>query len=207
MGMETIRIRRYPNRRLYDRTRRCYVTLQDIESIVREGHTIEVEDSKTGEDLTRQVLAQILLERHPEKMDLLFPASVLHSILQANDMAMEFWRGCLRQSLTALEGWQKRGMGATAPMSWMSALFPFSGFLPASAQGSSDSTSLINRVAELESRIARLESGESEEGSQGSVTEEAVPGGEHAGGARDEAHLKTLESRVRRLERPGRGTR
>jgi hypothetical protein len=142
-------------------------------------------------------------------MDLLFPASVLHSILQANDMAMEFWRGCLRQSLTALEGWQKRGMGATAPMSWMSALFPFSGFLPVSGQGANkDTTLLTERVAELESRIARLESGEPEEGSQGSVAEDSDPaGGDRAGGAGDAEHLKTLESRVRRLERPGRGAR
>ena len=134
--------------------------------MVREGHTIEVEDSKTGEDLTRQVLAQILLERHPEKMDLLFPASVLHSILQANDMAMEFWRGCLRQSLTALEGWQKRGMGtASSPMSWMSAFFPFSGFGRGLCRrrGSSVRRWLIG-VAELESRITRLESGRRDRG-------------------------------------------
>src|SRR5215210_7820633 len=92
MIVEPIAIRRYPNRRFYDRSRRRYVTLQEIEDLVLGGQTVEVRDSRTGEDLTRQILAQILLERHPEKMAM-FPVAMLHSTLQANDLASEFWRG------------------------------------------------------------------------------------------------------------------
>ena len=106
-----IEIRRYPNRRLYDRSRNRYVTLGDLEELVRSGRTIAVRDSRTGEDLTRGVLAQILLERHPDKMDLL-PSALLHAMLRANDLAVEFLRQAMRQSLAALEAFQRPGGAA-----------------------------------------------------------------------------------------------
>ena len=219
MATETVRIRRYPNRRFYDRTGRCYVTLQDIESMVCEGRTVEVEDSKTGEDLTRQVLTQILLERHPEKMDLLFPASVLHSVLQSNDLVMDFWRSCLRQSLEALQGWQKRGMGSASPLGWMSAFFPFSGFgAGVSATGgvatAGEGHVLSDRIAEIEGRINRLEAGETAE-----VVDKAQKKGKKLAAARGEEadvgssepsgveQLEGLEQRLTSLERPRRRSR
>ena len=208
MATETVRIRRYPNRRFYDRTGRCYVTLQDIESMVCEGRTVEVEDSKTGEDLTRQVLTQILLERHPDKMDLLFPASVLHSILQANDLVMDFWRSCLRQSLAALQGWEKQGMGAASPLGWMSAFFPFSGFgagvgTPAAT---TESSALAHRIAEIEDRINRLEAGEAE--TPGDEAGPEVKKGSNASSPGTEGEpLEGLEQRLRKLERPRRRSR
>jgi polyhydroxyalkanoate synthesis repressor PhaR len=56
---------RYPNRRFYDRTRHCYITLGDMEQLIQEGQAIDVRDSRSDEDLTRQILTLILLERHP----------------------------------------------------------------------------------------------------------------------------------------------
>src|SRR3954464_2668608 len=143
MIAEPIAIRRYPNRRFYDRSRRRYVTLQEIEDLVLQGQTVEVRDSRTGEDLTRQILAQILLERHPEKMAM-FPVAMLHSILQANDLASDFWRGYLRQSLTMLDGLQKSGR-----LAWMSAFAP--GFLPVpgTPTAEAEAEALARRVAEL----------------------------------------------------------
>lgn len=149
-GESTVRIRRYPNRRLYDRNRRQYVTLQDIEGYVLAGKTVEVLDSKTGEDLTRQVLTQILAERHPHKMDL-FPVGMLHNIIRSNEIALELWRGYLRQSLMAIETWQKASMPFASPLDWVSPLL--SVFTPP-AQGS-DATS--RRIEELSERVRRLE--------------------------------------------------
>ncbi|HEX8200376.1 MAG TPA: polyhydroxyalkanoate synthesis regulator DNA-binding domain-containing protein [Isosphaeraceae bacterium] len=154
MITEPISIRRYPNRRFYDRSRRRYVTLQDIEDLVLDGRTIEVRDSRTGEDLTRQILAQLLLERHPEKMAM-FPVAMLHSILQANDLATDFWRGYLRQSLTMLDGLRK-----ATPLAWMSSLAP--GILPQSTPPTAEAEALARRVAELESRLERIELGAEE---------------------------------------------
>ena len=97
---------RYPNRRLYDRQARRYITLQDLEDLVKEGKKIEGRDSRTGEDLTPAILTQILIERHPEKMEM-FPVAMLHGILQANDIVLEFFGAYLRQSLAVLEQMQK----------------------------------------------------------------------------------------------------
>ena len=99
---EPIEITRYPNRRLYDRSTGQYVTLQELEEKIRAGQDIVVRDSKSGDDLTRSVLTQMLLERHPERMDL-FPVSLLHHLLRANDMALEWTRTALRQSLAFFE--------------------------------------------------------------------------------------------------------
>jgi polyhydroxyalkanoate synthesis repressor PhaR len=119
----TVEIRRYPNRRLYDRGRRQYVTLQDIETLVLEGTNVVVRDSRTGEDLTRQVLTQILMERHPQKMDL-FPVAMLHSILRANALALELWRGYMTQALAAMDSLKKAATPFASPLGWMSAFFP-----------------------------------------------------------------------------------
>src|SRR5262245_48844890 len=65
--LEPVLITRYPNRRLYDRSQTRYVTLPEIAELVRKGRTVTVRDSKTGEDLTRSILTQIILEHHPER--------------------------------------------------------------------------------------------------------------------------------------------
>lgn len=160
---EVVSIRRYPNRRLYDRQSRRYITLQDLEALVKEGKQIEVRDSKTNEDLTRAILTQILIERHPEKMEM-FPVAMLHGILQANDMVLEFFRAYLRQSLAVLEQMQKPAAPLNpflAPMDWMRAIMPPT--LPFPMARSADATTtqthpeIDARLAELEERIRLLE--------------------------------------------------
>jgi polyhydroxyalkanoate synthesis repressor PhaR len=185
MMTEPISIRRYPNRRFYDRSRRRYVTLQEIEDLVLQGQTIEVRDSRTGEDLTRQILTQILLERHPEKMAM-FPVAMLHSILQANDLATDFWRGYLRQSLTMLESLQTAGMPLAGPLAWMSTFAP--GILPVPPGPSAEAEALARRVAELESRLERIETG----------AEEPSPSSPEGADANGLEHRRQAGSRRRR---------
>jgi len=150
-----VQIRRYPNRRLYDRSRREYVTLQDVEDYVLAGKTVEVLDSRSGEDLTRQILTQILAERHPGKMEM-FPVAMLHNILRANDIAVELWRGYLRQSLSAIETWQKASIPFASPLDWMSS------FLPALTPGATSSDAVSRRINALAERVERLEAESSE---------------------------------------------
>lgn len=56
-------IKKYANRRLYDTGRSSYVTLADLCEMVQEGHDFRVEEAKTGKDITRAVLAQIVAEQ------------------------------------------------------------------------------------------------------------------------------------------------
>ncbi len=58
--------KKYPNRRLYDIEQSCYVTVEQIRQEIVEGNSINVIDSKTGKDLTRTVLLQIVSEQEGE---------------------------------------------------------------------------------------------------------------------------------------------
>jgi len=55
-------IKKYPNRRLYDTQTSAYVTLSDIKALVMSGEVFRVLDAKTDDDLTRNILLQIILE-------------------------------------------------------------------------------------------------------------------------------------------------
>ena len=99
---QTVEVTRYPNRRLYDRSQRQYVTLGDIEEMVRNGKNVRVRDSKTEEDLTRVILTQILLERHPERLQM-FPVALLHEILRADQMALDWLTVYLGQAKNFIE--------------------------------------------------------------------------------------------------------
>jgi polyhydroxyalkanoate synthesis repressor PhaR len=55
-------LKKYPNRRLYDTQASAYVTLADVKAMVLAGEAFEVRDAKSGEDLTRAILLQIILE-------------------------------------------------------------------------------------------------------------------------------------------------
>lgn len=56
-------IKKYPNRRLYDTEISSYITIEDVRQLIVDGETFEVRDAKSGEDLTRSVLLQIIAEQ------------------------------------------------------------------------------------------------------------------------------------------------
>ena len=59
---DKVTIKKYANRRLYDTESSTYITLDRLAQMVREGREFEVVDAKTGEDITRQVLTQVIVE-------------------------------------------------------------------------------------------------------------------------------------------------
>jgi polyhydroxyalkanoate synthesis repressor PhaR len=156
---EVVEITRYPNRRLYDRSQARYVTLQEIADVVRQGKTISVRDSKTGEDLTRLLLTQIILEQYPERMEL-FPVAVLHSMIRANSAVLDSLRDYFRQSLSYLDALQRSAPlnPFMAPLDWMRMFLP--NLATPSGRGSPapqpDAEALAHRVAELEQRLDQL---------------------------------------------------
>tara|TARA_Y100001001_G_C7955329_1_gene290504 strand:- start:488 stop:1051 length:564 start_codon:yes stop_codon:yes gene_type:complete len=77
---DTITIKKYANRRLYDTSKSSYITLNDISEMVQEGLDFVVVDAKTGEDLTHAVLAQIVLDQESEK-PVMFPTEFMRKII------------------------------------------------------------------------------------------------------------------------------
>ena len=78
---EKIVIKKYANRRLYDTSASAYVTLEHLSELTRQGKEFTVQDAKTGEDLTRAVLAQIIFEQENKKEGVL-PVSFLRQLIQ-----------------------------------------------------------------------------------------------------------------------------
>jgi polyhydroxyalkanoate synthesis repressor PhaR len=84
-------VKRYANRKLYDTERSCYVTLDDIASMITAGDEVKVIDNKTGEDLTSVTLAQIIFET--EKKKSFMPLGLLRDLIQnRGDQLSEFYR-------------------------------------------------------------------------------------------------------------------
>ena len=79
-----VRFKKYANRRLYNINESKYMTLNEIEGIIREGYEIVVTDAKTEEDVTAFILTQIILEQAKNKNTLL-PVPLLHLTIRYGD--------------------------------------------------------------------------------------------------------------------------
>jgi len=75
-------IKKYPNRRLYDTSQSCYVTLEDVRKLVLNGQEFQVVDSRTKEDITRSVLLQIISEQESHDGMPLFTDRVLQQLIR-----------------------------------------------------------------------------------------------------------------------------
>jgi polyhydroxyalkanoate synthesis repressor PhaR len=96
-------IKKYPNRRLYNASSRAYVNLADLAALIRKGEQIQVVDAKTGEDLTRVVLTQIILEDAKDAPTGL-PLELLRQLIMASDRAgKEFIMWYLKSAFDAYE--------------------------------------------------------------------------------------------------------
>jgi polyhydroxyalkanoate synthesis repressor PhaR len=86
---DKIIIKKYANRRLYDTQTSSYITQEDLFELAKKGEDFEVVDVKTGEDLTRQVLTQIIFEEEGKKAVPLLPISFLKSLIKLYDNNMQ----------------------------------------------------------------------------------------------------------------------
>lgn len=181
----TIEIKRYPNRRYYARNTSSYVSLQDIEDMVKAGHTVEIRDSQTGDDLTRTVLTQLIIQRHPDRMALL-PTDFLHHMLRSNEAIVNVMREYFQQSLSWFD-FLRQHSPAAAPMSqplqwfrqWIDTLNP------AAAAGNPPAGTAAAEAAATESAA------------EAAAAESAA--GDEAGRLR--ARIADLESRIADMER------
>jgi polyhydroxyalkanoate synthesis repressor PhaR len=76
-----VTIKKYANRRLYDTESSAYITLDRLAQMVREGREFEVVDAKTGEDITRQVLTQIIVDEESRGGTTMLPINFLKQLI------------------------------------------------------------------------------------------------------------------------------
>jgi polyhydroxyalkanoate synthesis repressor PhaR len=88
MSEATRLIKKYPNRRLYDTKTSVYITLADVKKLVVDGEEFQVVDAKTGEDLTRSILLQIILEEEAAGAPM-FSSDVLSQFIRSYGNAMQ----------------------------------------------------------------------------------------------------------------------
>ena len=76
-----VTIKKYANRRLYDTESSAYITLDRLAQMVREGREFEVVDAKSGEDITRQVLTQIIVDEEARGGETMLPINFLKQLI------------------------------------------------------------------------------------------------------------------------------
>ena len=99
-------IKRYSNRKLYDTQESRYVTLEEIEEMIRAGREISVVDASTGDDLTSVTLTQIILENERNHRANL-PAAFLHQLIKHGEAWQDFVQTSMRASLEGVTSSQR----------------------------------------------------------------------------------------------------
>jgi len=181
---DPIVIKKYANRRLYNTEKSSYVTLDDLAGMVRQGQDFVVKDAKSGEDITRSVLAQIIFEEESKGQNLL-PVNFLRQLIGLYGDSLEgFVPGYLEASMESFAKNQENMreqvssmMGgnpmianmesmARGNMEWMeNAVKMFSPFVANAPQPSSEPESttkneelsaLKQQLAEMQDQISKL---------------------------------------------------
>ncbi|MGA3089282.1 MAG: polyhydroxyalkanoate synthesis regulator DNA-binding domain-containing protein [Terriglobales bacterium] len=156
-------IKKYGNRRLYDSRNSQYVNLDDIAGYIREGKEVQVLDAKTGKDLTRVTLAQIITEDAKDKPTGL-PLELLRQLIVASDQVrQEFLMWYLKSAFDTYEKVQgafQNRLGEVqsailSPVEMVKQLLVTPASSPAVAKPEPQLSALRERVAELEARLEK----------------------------------------------------
>ena len=190
---EPVTIKKYANRRLYNTGTSTYVTLEDLAALVKSGEDFVVYDAKTGEDITRSVLAQIIFEQENKEGQNLLPIAFLRQLIRfyGDSMQMLVPR-FLEASIESLTREQEKfrqqmaqafGVGGFGPLEdqvrrnmemFQRAFAMFPGFVPAAGPaGESDKAprpggeidDLKKQLSDMQKRLDRLTDGDKDKGS------------------------------------------
>ena len=100
-------IKKYPNRRLYDTKTSSYITLADVKQMVLKQEEFQVLDAKSNDDLTRQILLQIILDEESGGMPM-FSSDLLSQMIRSYGSAMQGFMGSyLEKNIEAFQQMQK----------------------------------------------------------------------------------------------------
>ena len=174
---EPVIIKKYANRRLYNTETSTYITQSDLAGIIRGGQNVEVVDAKTGEDLTRQTLAQIIFEEESKGAAML-PVNFLRQIIGFYDNSMqsilphylEMVMDVFQQNQNRIKDETNKALGGFSPFAQFAAMQQiqrnqieqmqqvmglFNPFLRPMQSGEQDKDA---KIRELQEEIARLKS-------------------------------------------------
>jgi polyhydroxyalkanoate synthesis repressor PhaR len=154
-------IKKYGNRRLYDSSHSQYVNLDDIAAFIREGREVQVVDAKTGQDLTRVTLTQIITEDAKDKPTGL-PLELLRQLIVASDeVRQEFVMWYLKSAFDTYQRVQdavqsRLGEVQSAILSPVDMMKQLLSKAPAAeSRSEAELDALRRRVAELEARLQK----------------------------------------------------
>ena len=154
MKPDVVLIKKYGNRRLYDTSTSRYVNLEEIATLIRNGKEVRVVDAKTGEDLTRVTLTQIIVEdARGEPTGL--PLELLRQLIVASDhVGREFVMWYLNSAFNAYQKVQESLQSGLSEVR-SAALSPLQ-MMKGSIQGdSADNKTLRKRIAELKASLKK----------------------------------------------------
>lgn len=163
MKPDTAVIKKYPNRRLYDTSGSRYVNLDDIAAMVQQGKDVQVIDDKTGQDITRVVLTQIITE-HTKERPTGLPLELLRQVIMASDQVrQEFLMWYLKSAFDTYQKVQDTVQNRLSevesailsPVETMKRLLGGGADSAAKPSADPEVLALRKRVAELESLVER----------------------------------------------------
>jgi len=113
-------LKKYPNRRLYDSVISRYITLEDVKNLVKQHVTFQIQDAKTGEDITRSILLQIILEQE-EQGEPIFSTEVLSQLIRCYGNTLQGVVAKFFENSLVLLAKQQQDLGKNVynPMSFM----------------------------------------------------------------------------------------
>lgn len=156
MPPKSILIKKYENRRLYDATNSRYVNLEDVAQMLREGHDVRVVDAASGNDITRLILTQIIVE-DAKTPDSAFPLDLLRQMIISSGRVSQ--ETALRYMKTMLDIYQDTYRAMTPAMNPFDFFRRTSAAPPADAPAPETAAQRTNdaEVDELKQRVADLE--------------------------------------------------
>ena len=162
---DKVTIKKYANRRLYDTESSSYITLDKLAAMIREGRDFEVLDAKSGEDITHQILTQIIVDEESRGTTML-PANFLRQLIgmyggQSQSMVSPFLESAMdafKQNQETVAGAFSNTMFADLAKRNM-ALFgdAAQAFTPKSAAKSADAADAESEIAKLKAELAALQ--------------------------------------------------
>ena len=185
---EPITIKKYANRRLYNTGTSTYVTLEDLAAMVKAGEDFVVYDAKSGDDITRSVLAQIIFEQENKEGQSLLPITFLRQLIRfyGDSMQMLVPR-YLEQSMQSFTGQQDKFREQ------MAQAFGVSGFGPIEEQA--------RRNMEMFEKAFAMFTPFARGGGQDKPTAADKPQGAGAGGGEMDELKRQLEEMQKKIDR------